>query len=321
MKNIILSDEGYTSMSPRYTTKNKAFTYFSILHSALQDWNVVIIPTYRRYAEWVVSSVKQMNYNSIFSPKSSLGHKWPSEGGKPCRQVWEVVSYSLKNTHARTFHYVNIDKTAPLWHSGGFEVAILNFHSEHDIIETLYCDTLKDFTPKTCLSAKQLHNTTSTHYNARSLDIIMLEDIVFHAAKRGILKTETTNGYKTRDEARQSLGDHMHTILGLKITDLPLKCPNRSDLELVLQRTLELEEMMMPAFFKSARGEVELRRSFWVLADEMKEFCSVDIDQLFYNKTWWDEVLNSLNSTKWVITYFPPLKYKSVAHLTELDIR
>jgi len=74
---------------------------------------------------------------------------------------------------------------------------------------------------------------------------------------------------------------------------LPYICPGKKQLENILQRSLELEEKLMPEFYASPLGEEEHKRLFWdVWLKERKIFCWVDIKRLFQNAQSWDEIIN-----------------------------
>lgn len=60
-----------------------------------------------------------------------------------------------------------------------------------------------------------------------------------------------------------------------------------------LQRSLELEKLLMPEFYSSPLGEEEQKRLFWdVWFRERKIFCWVDIERLFQNAQTWDEIIS-----------------------------
>jgi len=52
---------------------------------------------------------------------------------------------------------------------------------------------------------------------------------------------------------------------------------------------------MVPEFYKSKGGEVDRRRSFWLMAEERKEFCHVGIAQVLS----WEDALIGIESTNW----------------------
>ena len=73
---------------------------------------------------------------------------------------------------------------------------------------------------------------------------------------------------------------------------LPKTCVDRKILEDLLQRSLALEELVLPEFYNTSLGKDEHKRLFWdVWHEEKKMFCWVDIERLFQNATSWDEVV------------------------------
>mmetsp|Transcript_24334 Transcript_24334/g.49590 ORF Transcript_24334/g.49590 Transcript_24334/m.49590 type:complete len:185 (-) Transcript_24334:855-1409(-) len=99
--------------------------------------------------------------------------------------------------------------------------------------------------------------------------------------------TNTSNITTWMDLARHHLG------LGLSWTDsLPILCPGRENLRRFLEKSLKLEELVLPAFYATPLGKQEHERWFWdVMVGEKKAYCWVDIDRLFRNARSWDEIV------------------------------
>jgi len=77
------------------------------------------------------------------------------------------------------------------------------------------------------------------------------------------------------------------------VDSLPYLCPEKKQLKKILQRSLQLEKLLMPEFYESPLGEKEHTRLFWdVWLKERKLFCWVDIERLFQNAQTWDEIIN-----------------------------
>ncbi len=104
-----------------------------------------------------------------------------------------------------------------------------------------------------------------------------------------IVGTNTSNITMFRELARYHNEVHNRTW-----TDsLPMVCPQRSQLEQLLEKSLAMEELVMPDFFASPLGKEEHSRIFWnVWLEEKKLFCWVDIDRLFQGATSWDVIIN-----------------------------
>jgi len=288
-KNIILSDEGYSYVaglsSPQFFNK----TYNRALQIAYQDWDFFIVPTYRRYFEWVVSVTKQFNAANCL-----VRGGWPHEDGKPCVKIWDSVDNLRRRKGTGRYSasfYQNIDATIPAWTEGGGRFTTLNFHAKRHITSSFYCDIIKN-TPHTCLHS--LNRTVGTHGKNRSVLSTACSIIVFQAAKIGLITNQTMN-QTTQINASIILEEYI-LANGRTYSDLPLSCPNRKLLEDLLHKSLEFEEKMMPEFYRSPEGEKTHRQEFWYQADVKKIFCDVDVDQVLANTTTWSQVLTRLKS-------------------------
>ena len=104
-----------------------------------------------------------------------------------------------------------------------------------------------------------------------------------------IVGTNTSNITMFRELASHHNVFHNRTW----IDSLPIMCPQRSQLEQLLEKSLAMEELVMPDFFASPLGKEEHSRIFWnVWFQKKKVFCWVDIDRLFQGATSWDVIIN-----------------------------
>jgi len=284
-KNVILSNEGYSYSSDILFNK----TYHSALQIAYRDWDFLIVATYRRYAEWVVSVVKQYNANGCLTKGG-----WPHEGGKQqCVKMWARIKRFPQTGKFRynAWMYSNIEVAIPAWTEGGGRFATLNFHDKPHITSSFYCDILNN-TPHTCLQS--LNRTVGTHSNPRSVLSVACSNIVYRAAETGLISNRTTHR-TVQITASTTLEQHVRAHVRT-YSDLPLNCPDRTSLEGLLRKSLRFEERMMPRFFRSSGVEERHRREFWYRADVEKELCDVDVDRLLAGVTTWDQVLTRLKS-------------------------
>lgn len=118
-----------------------------------------------------------------------------------------------------------------------------------------------------------------------------------------IVGTNTSNITMFKDLARYHSEVHNRAWT----ESLPIVCPPRSQLEQLLDKSLAMEELVMPDFFASPLGKEEHSRIFWnIWLQEKKQFCWVDIDRLFQGATSWDVIINErMVSHDWGI----PIKY------------
>ena len=93
---------------------------------------------------------------------------------------------------------------------------------------------------------------------------------------------------------------------------LPIRCPPKTQLERLLERSLEFEALLMPEFSETSLGREEHRRLFWdVWLSQKKLFCWVDIERLFQNATSWNEILHDrMMRTDWEVSYDNEARYR-----------
>ena len=311
---FVFSDEAY-SYRPRYQGKYDA-EYYQNLRLAFQDhFNILIIPVYRRYAEWVLSAIKEQNRRGCL-----WNGQWPNQPkGKPCHNLWKKIQELLRYESFGTGSYSNLDITLASWRDyGGFNVSILNYHDlkkqdnkqqeerqqNWHISCYFYCNMIPN-TPHTCQYCQK--SVPTSIQNSQSPAMTAYDDIIFEAARRKVLDTSK---YESRQQAAIQLANHHQQTLHKRgLCDLPhLQCPSRPELERLLSKSLALERMVLDhdnededdeAATIMARKEREQhhRDAFWRMAEEQRQFCWVDAKALLKEKKSWDQVLEALKST------------------------
>jgi hypothetical protein len=310
---IILSDEDFSHDS-LFTRGVYALPgYFHLLSQTLQvDWNVTIVIGYRRYAEWALSSLKQLQDGTCFRQQRG----WKHEGGAPCAAPWDYIPEWMHRQpwpSARVYH--SYEEQAAMWQSHGFVTKILNFHhasnqpqpeqQQQDLSMTLFCNVLTD-TPHTCNSSR--NQPRKTKENALGVAEAAYSNIVFAAAERGLLNiTDTAMTNATLPPAdhlryrltRQLLHHHrqQHPLGTSAFRHLPLLCPPQSQLQELLNISLTVEQRFMPTLYHAPGNREEHTRSFWRMANERKELCSVDTETLLEGVSSWASLLANLKSS------------------------
>ncbi|CAB9526107.1 expressed unknown protein [Seminavis robusta] len=286
---IILSDEGYS-----YKSRFDNRTFYQLLSVAFEDWNVVVVPAYRRYAEWLLSASKEVNRKGCLGPKAP----WKHNKGRPCMDLWKMTDRDRKSTEFGASYYKNLDASLPAWRESGFRIALLDFHGEEHLTCNLFCNLIPN-TPNTC---KECRKRPPNRLNAQSSSFTAYNDILFAAEEQGVLPDSMLQ--KTRYEATMELTHYHSTILGKGLKDLPLICPKPAHLDQLLNKSLAFEKMVMPTAYYLELQEVH-RAAFWEIANEKKEFCSVDAKMLLNGKTSWREVQKAMKKSKeWPTSYY-----------------
>lgn len=287
--NIILSDEqmGWQRMFQKAYSRE---TYFEVLHELLADWNVLVVASFRRHAEWALSVFKEMNAAGCFGRNDPKRYKWPSQGGRKCELPWKTLSKWSSPTgnmvnETQTQKYRYVEDLYNAWSSHGFNTKVLNVHHPtQTIAETFFCDIVED-APYTCQYTK--NQKSDTVANAKSATTLFYDTIVVAAAEEpwGHNITQTPRG-----KVVQNLVAYHQTTLGLSVANLPLICPTQDELEQYLQLGLPLEKQLLPEFFASPLGEARHHSEFWKIANTKKSFCHVNTTALLENCNSWEDV-------------------------------
>ena len=187
----------------------------------------------------------------------------------------------------------------------------------------LFCEVLgKERTPRTCDYFKERGNETI--HNVGSPNMVAYDHIVVAAANtatggnHNLIDTASMGRIVARQHiashhARLVIAHHNGSLsastssLSNIMLRLPLLCPPRNELEMLLNKSLAFEQKVMPKFYNSPLGKEKHIQKFWEMVDKKKVFCHVDTDKLFQNVSSWEQVLNErLAISKWEINIEEP---------------
>lgn len=218
--------------------------------------------------------------------------------------------------------YRNVDTTIPLFQqlqqelrvgsssnnddgSSSFQVHLLNHHSEgnyNSITTQLYCeDGIVNVTHHTCEFSRQ-HRQPLIAHKGVSLEPMAYDRIVVAAYQAGLLNaiTTTTTTNVTRLQARLDLQQYHAGTLNKTIVDLPRLCPPKEQLQVLLDRSLDLERRVMSHGEYATNHRQEHTDAFWKAATVQKKYCWVDVDRLLEDATSWQQVLDErLTRDEW----------------------
>lgn len=291
---IVLSDEAYSYKS---FLDKKSSSFWNNLRLGLDGWNVVVVPTYRRYHEWFLSGIKEKNRKGCLR-----AGKWPHQGGNACHSLWKPIQKMIADEgFSGVNSYTNLDKSISYWKDlGGFDVQILNFHATEHLTCAFYCDLVKN-APSTC---EYCRKQRGTNQNPSPAAFTAYDDIVYEAAKRGLFKESVLQDTTRAAMVADLISYHTKSWKRKGLSDLPLVCPPRQSMEALLNKSLAFEQLVMPELYTTPEGEQEHRDAFWKLVDEEKTFCWVDKKTLLEGKQSWKEVLEALKTTEqWPVRF------------------
>lgn len=280
---IVLSSELMSNMGSPLWEEHLFRTLVKALRRVLADeWNAFVVVGFRRYAEWSLSSLKQLHGTGCANDRHP--ELWAPQR---CPAPWPFMKAWMleKPLMAKNFYYV--DTVIQRWRKA-FPVRILNYHAEGHITQKFVCDILPDAS-RTC---EHLSNRTEPEQssNVRTSTTGAFTSLATIAHQKGLLHPQAQ-----RLEVVAKMQQYLQHQHGIEYRHLPLRdCPSRHELEQLLNISLRMERELLPDWYDSPYGEPVHRGTFWRIADEKKEFCDIDVSTALANKTSWQEVLQGL---------------------------
>lgn len=250
------------------------------------DIELVVVITYRRYYEWLLSS-KQ--HAEKWTGAKKFLTQWPNQGGQHTLDLLPtVLHFTSGKSKWFPFQYTDamIDMIAP--HVP--QTRLLNLHEDKSVLSTYLCDVLPN-TPETCKYSLEKDATDAAEFRANTQDsfrdeskgmkqtITAYDRIAMEAARQGLLNMTLI----TRRFAGLKCRNFHQVVLNGTEKDLPLTCPSQSLLHAFLNESLAKEEAIMPDFYR--KHQDKHWASFWKAAVANK-FCMVNATAVLMDTRW-----------------------------------
>jgi hypothetical protein len=286
--------ESINNPGPFWLTK----TYFES-----KGHDVILVATYRRYYEWLSSALLQQCHTHIFAPRVRATALWLHQGGVECIKTWYKAYSFVKNVKVfGTYVYSNIEAIVPEMREIGFNVKVMNYHDpmySSAIVQNLYCNVLKEYTPRTCQESMQKLVPQVQKIENKGSNLHYYDAIVLEAAKRGLINTTKI----TRRDARNSLVHHHTQVLGKDYTDLPILCPPQKFLDDLLKKSLKFERVMSNELYSTDSVDASIEanhvEAFKNFTGERLGYCFPDVTRLFENVHSYSQLLEESLVKTW----------------------
>jgi hypothetical protein len=278
----------------------------------MRHWPIRVVFTYRRLYEGLPSAYYQIydTYGSNPRAKTTL-RQWPDQGGLVIPTVdeylgrkWADPSYSpsakwqrwMKQSH---FH----------------DVTIANMHgpNEHAFLHYFVCDILHE-AKELCrlMSSTSTDEETMFVNTAASKQHLHWDHLAVAAYQKGWIAggSSSSSGTNNKDNinctaatttpvsrvaAREALQRYYNSFGLYKVGDFNTTCVSETNMDKLLNRSLQYEYETLPDFFHSALGEPILRSDFAKSRSKTK-FCSIDVDAALgqHHDEWWRDFFASI---------------------------
>lgn len=285
-RSIILSEELFAGI--HMSTSAKWMKHLPIMKSYFvdlirRDRRMTVVAIYRRYFAWIVSAKKQWDVKTCLGDAPRPG-QWPSRGGRRCRSVWSaLVSNTDQFTQLSTaFGYESPYRVLQPWRDMSVETALINLHDPNkpSVTEQIVCGVV-DNLPSTCAAVQA--QKESRKANQLAMESFAYDWIGVEAAERGLVDLA-----RLRSSVAEELLQH-HQQHHLKLRDLPLDCPTRSDVQILLDQSLAIEHELFPA----CNDDEAHQRAFWDMY-ERGDLCTPQADVLLKGTASWADLLQRL---------------------------
>lgn len=282
-RNIIISEEDFAI---KYAHLDKELGRTALdwpsLKQALEDqgWEPIVVIGYRRLYEIMPSAKQQWDR---WVPVNDGLVYWPPKGRflqplfpgvlKDARLYDDYVPKYIPRTVQWSYTDHMIKTISPY-----LPVRLLNIHDNLSIRSTFLCRVLP-YAPKAC-HASQLDDETRAELHENKEESLFYDAIATEAASRGWFDKSKFD----RHQVGLAIRDYFEQVRKGSPNDFPLLCPDTTQLQTLLARSLVKEEQIL------SRETAETMRDehiagFWK-AVEKKKFCWIDVDQTLREPHW-----------------------------------
>jgi len=203
-----------------------------------------------------------------------------------------------------------------------------------------------DYTPNTCRYSKNKLSGADSHHHKGSTDNIPYKLIINEAQNRNWItgfplsgrRYTSSNFNKTavtstsnistwedlqeyhhtqiiKQQQQQQQQQHQQQQQGTNKVNsnnnntlllFPLICPSKKEMKTLLDKSLEFEKLVMPAFYENKiLGKTKHINDFWKNLVQTNDLCSIDINTYFGNAKTWEEVLYErmtiITNSSWLV--------------------
>lgn len=246
--NVILSAEEFSYLLDVVDVHGKPF--FRRFKEEVRDWQVYVAVGYRRQYEWIASFYNQRHRTKNYQEPFVSWYRDNSPFQNNCHHVYSVMKDIFP------------------------KVSVINVHSQQDLMTNMFCNILPNAT-HACSWNTQQQVVAASNHNAVS----SRQNPSVPLWPRALVENARQKGFPTVRE------EHVVDFANKINYTLPFQCISRQEEEQILQMTLEYEKYIVPDFFESSLGEVELRKDFHK-ALELKRFCSVNTSMMLDDEIW-----------------------------------
>ena len=255
------------------------------LKENLSGWDVLIVAGYRPYSEWMPSwwfQAMRAPYSDPKHPEDRIKNPWRYlSNGKMTGELYRIEAMfpNFYNfwTGRKRFTDAIVDGASPV-----FPVKVLDIHDPKGARSAFLCDILGGDAPISCQASLEMDKNKPAHKsnNKSNLDEVQYDAIAMAAIKRGLVVEDKWR----RSEVIDAIIERQEVELKLRVSDLPLLCPDEATYKAFWDLTIELDRKCLPEKVSPERESTLLNH--FEKAKEHKKYCHVDVDAVLEDSGW-----------------------------------
>jgi hypothetical protein len=240
-------------------------------------FRVKVVVSYRRWPEWVASSKNEVEKPS---PAKLRRLQWPDQGGLVTAPLWHAIRYMMSIRTQPPWYFPYADRVLALYQTHFNDVVVLNYH-DGDIISNFICQILN--ATNSCQDTADQDDAACSHLNHSRTNkrVNMHYDMLATAAaSAGLVDTKEFTRSDVAEAIRIQQSNNQTMML-----PWPLICPTKTELQPILEKSLEFERNIVGSEWFQAHREDHVK-AFWRMALEMNFFCSPDSPAIVKDRQW-----------------------------------
>lgn len=257
---------------------------FQRLHEILRDdWEVLIVASYRPYHEWLPSYWFQGQRWQYTDPKHlEQRHMNPwthKRSGK--FQLIEPMFPGFFDFWAEIKRFTDsiIDPASPY-----FPTKVYDIHDPRGARSAFLCEVLGEgAAPNACQESLRLHRENPPKpVNTSNPKVVQYDAIALVAASKGLVDMEKWDRATVVDE----ITIHQEEVLRRDVLDFPLICPTQEYVDKFWAMTRDLDVHCMPEKSQNDPEHLAKLHDKFQIAVEQKRYCIVDADTVLERSEW-----------------------------------
>lgn len=277
-QSLIVSDETLSFRLNKFHAMKQpaAFDWISLKALLAEDWDISVVVGYRRYMDWLPSAKQQVEQ---WKPGKPRMNKWAANGGKAIKGLFPDY-WKVQPGSSGPMPYFYTDKVINMVRPY-VDVQIMNMHSKDQSVRTTFlCDSLFGAAPHACQVSKRRDKQKENEKISNKAQTLSYDMLTM--AAESIIQARPMP--KRHDIVLAAQRYHERTLNQTE-GDFPLMCPNQADMEAFLEKSMELEHKVLPAFYAGPEGEQNHRAAFGKAVKRQK-YCHIDTATVLKDPRW-----------------------------------